>query len=341
MHLTEQQIELIVKRAGELAIDSLKMISLKSLAGCPEGSSFINDYVKENILPHYSSVIVAAMNYNYSWNNASAEATGYIAHYTSANFYKILFMKLKELAQYIKRMCGDDSSDRNSFRIFVNTLSFNEKLLAALAGLGKYSRNTLLSIAPDGQKSVIGELFIGPDIACCGINARLELNEMCRNCSLCIDKCPTGALRENFTVDKNFCLQHLSGELNWGTGLDKTRFVKLWGERFFGCTDCIDCCPGNSSITTGGIDKCPPGYLGIFFDLEEIPGLKKDDYKKRFAGNQLGASWIDPLCILRNALMALYNLGKTSLVEDYISESGNLGWNSQETGYLKDFFDFL
>lgn len=137
----------IINFSSEIGIDGISFISINE----------INNFAKieyqkiKGLFPECKTIISACLSYNERWNNASSKADGYIARYTSANFYKILSQKLNALAIKIKEIVKSNSSGKD-FRIFVNS-RINDKLLADASGLGFYSKNSLITIKDKGQNS--------------------------------------------------------------------------------------------------------------------------------------------------------------------------------------------
>jgi epoxyqueuosine reductase len=331
----------IIEKSKTIRIDAIKILPVDKIIDFYKSNDLNYDFLVNEIKPKYKTVITSALSYNYLWNNVDSNEKGYISHYTTANYYKILFKKLKELALYIKEIQGIKSSNNDFFKIYVNS-KINDKIFAAISGLGYYSKNSLINVVDIGQKCVLGELFIDLDIDDnhSAYQIDLKINSRCNNCTRCFTVCPTDALKSGLTIDKDKCLQHLSGKLDMTVKIEKKEIMKLWGKRFFGCTDCIDICPENKNTVNYDNPELI-GYIGTSYDLNKILNLKKDDYKEEFKNNQLSSSWIDPLCLARNALIALYNCGDTEKVKSYILNLDKFMWNETEQKYLLNFFDFL
>lgn len=326
----EKSFNEIIDKSGELGIDEIKFTSPDEI-----GKSDIKEADKIKVLfPECKTVISACLSYNLEWNKADSKTEGYIARYTSANFYKILSGKLKILANEIKNKYSPDSAGRDYFRVFVNS-KINDKLSAAVSGLGAYSKNSCISINGKGQRFVLGEILLKENLEISKEKSVPALH--CNSCSKCIDICPTGAL-EDVGLNKELCIQHLSSELTWPEEIGGKKFIKLWGTRFFGCTDCLDICPMNDLYTKNGIgEDVMTGFIGTSFDTENILKFTKRDYKNYFRNNQLSSSWIPEAALARNALASLFNLKKLGLIEDYFSSLKNLGWNDEEIMFLKKF----
>ena len=286
------------------------------------------------IFPGCKSIISAALSYNFEWNNFDSKSAGYIARYTTANFYRILSKKLKKLGVVIKNKIAPSVSNKDFFRVFVNS-KINDKLAAYVCGLGYYSKNSLIDVSGIGTKVVLGELLLAEELP-----ASKPRVISCGDCNICVEYCPTGALSNDGRVNKEICIQHLSSELEWPDKINGKNFLDYWGVRFFGCTDCIDSCPENNYVKKINNDKLS-GFIGTSFNPEKIILFNKNDYKNYFRSNQLGASWIPEAALARNALASLYNLQKKSIIKSYLENISIYGWDEEERKYLTDFIKKL
>ena len=186
---------------------------------------------------------------------------------------------------------------------------------------------------------MLGELLLNLDLNLKKIEN--DKNNNCGSCKLCIDSCPTNALKD-FTLDKESCIQHLSTELNWPEKINGKKFIELWSTRFFGCTDCIDNCRMNRCQKTGSLNQEElTGFIGTTFNPETILTFKKADYKNHFRNNQLTAGWIPVVALARNGLASLYNQNKIKMIEEYFNNINNFGWDKEEIDYLKKFKIFI
>jgi|GEM_PF-1201086 len=293
-------------------------------------------YFKQ-ICQKYKSVITACYPYNFIWNNTGEDATGFIARYTTCNFYKMLYKKLEILAKEIKKVLDLNISNKDFFKVYVNS-KINDKALACLSGMGSFCKNSLVSINNENQMYVLGELFIDYEIAFIDENINIEKNNLCLKCNICITSCPTGAIKDFGVIDKNICIQHLSSQYEWPEKINNIRFIDLWGTRLFGCTKCVDSCPLNNKFINNYTDQELIGNVGNTFDFNLLNKFKKGDYKKYFSNNQISASWIPEICLVRNIIASLYNMKQIDLIKNYLKNIKLFGWNDFEINYIKNFF---
>ncbi len=102
--------------------------------------------------------------------------------------------KLKHKAVYITSLSGKSVEGRFRGRISI-------KHAAELAGLGVIARNYLLTNERYGNllwfTAVVTSLELDPD--------PIAKYEVCNDCGLCVDNCPSGALSEQHNFNQNDC----------------------------------------------------------------------------------------------------------------------------------------
>jgi len=328
--------EFIKLKSRELNIDEV------GICGIDQYEKIEKDHNKNfsplrEIFPECRIIISACLSYNYRWNNIDSSAEGYIARYTTANFYKELKNRLKLLAKEIMNNFFNDDDDKKLYRIFVNS-NVNDKLCAYASGIGIFSKNNLIAVRDRGVKFVLGEILLSMNS---DFNQdKNDIKDICGNCSLCIEACPTKALLPN-KLKKSICLQYLTTKEKWPLKINDRSIIDLWGKRFYGCTECTDICPyNNNSILDQPADNFT-GFIGTKFDLSEILKLKKEDYKIRFQNNQLSSGWVKEYILARNALFALYNSGKSDVIKRYLDNLKDFGWSKKEINYLKKICNLL
>ncbi len=277
-----------------------------------------------NILPNAKIIIAACLSYN-------SPGEGNILQYTRANYYRVLSKMLHKLAKRIKTHICETRTDSEVFRTSVNSV-LNDKLAAVECGLGTFCTNHLVCVEGSGIKTILGELIM--DIDC--ETEPVIPTKICSDCGLCLKSCPTGALTVD-GVDKSRCIQHNSGITDFNEEL-----IEVWGMRFFGCSDCIQCCPINHFSPQSPLDTTQlTGYIGTDFDMNNLFVFNRGDYKAAFRANQLAATWMEEIVHPRNVLIALHNAGRDDLVAKYKSQAENYGWNEDEIQYLKKWCDIL
>lgn len=120
---------------------------------------------------------------------------------------------------------------------FVDSSPFSEKMIAREAGLGFIGKNSLLIHKEYGSQILLGEIITNysTDYS----NELIE--DLCKDCSLCIEACPNKAINNDKTLNANLCSSYQNmikkGEIEEGIRL---------GGYIYGCDICLNACPFNS-----------------------------------------------------------------------------------------------
>ena len=201
------------------------------------------------LYPEVESIISCISNYYQGGLPEPEYDEGKISRYAlGKDYHKIIKRMLIRLLKYIKSIAP--SADGKAY---VDTGAIMEKEIAARAGLGWIGKNSLLVNPELGSYVFIGEIllniYLPPD---------KPITELCGECRLCIDACPTGALEEGRVLNASKCIAYLTIE-NKGEIPDKYKtLLEGW---IYGCDICLDICPYN---------KNPP--------ITKIPAFKEKTY---------------------------------------------------------------
>ncbi|MBE2257114.1 MAG: tRNA epoxyqueuosine(34) reductase QueG [Ignavibacteria bacterium] len=170
------------------------------------------------------------------------------------DYHKIIKSKLKQICKDIELLSPEFKT-----KFYVDDGPMMDKVWAVRSGIGWMGKNTNV-INPE-----LGSYFFLSEIL---INAELEYDEpiedMCKNCRLCLVECPTGALYDEYKLDANLCISYQTIE-NRGEIPDDLN-LNGW---VFGCDICQEVCPYNSK----GVFTAEE----LFFPREELTNKSFDD----------------------------------------------------------------
>jgi epoxyqueuosine reductase len=129
----------------------------------------------------------------------------------------------------------------------------------------------------------------------------------CGQCTRCMDKCPTGAIKAPGVVDARLCISYLTIE---NRGEIPRNLRPLVGDWAFGCDVCQEVCPYNK--TKAARSRWPEfseeAGAGPYLGIEEVLRIRTDEeFERRFAGTPLTRPGRAGL--LRNCCVAAGNLG--------------------------------
>jgi len=226
-----------------------------------------------SLLPESRSVICVGLPYPAPMPPAedAPNGRGLIAAYAlQPDYHKVVRDKLELLGARLSELAQRAVKQRAC----VDSAPMLEKDFARQAGLGWVGRNSLLSAPGYGSYLYLGELLtdleLTPDSALPG--------DPCRNCNLCVDACPTHALRPNRSVDAHRCLSYLTIEHR---GAIPAELRPTLGRRVFGCDTCQSVCPLNQ----GGLGAASAqALISASPDLLEEFSLDAAAWKARYKG---------------------------------------------------------
>jgi epoxyqueuosine reductase len=273
------------------------------------------------------SLIVAALNYNspqpYSTEQAGVHdddsPRGWISRYAwGDDYHEVLREKLNVL---VARMHAQWSEPFEA-RAYADTGPVVERVAAKYAGLGWLAKNTCLI-----NEQLGSWLFLGVILTTLELEASLGPGEppaadLCGNCTLCLDACPTQAFAAPYVLDARRCISYLTIELRGGIP-EKLR--PQMGNAVIGCDICQDVCPwnGKSPVTPlaafqprtielrgranseNGKEKMENGASLFAPELEWLASLSQEEFSRIFRGSAVKrAKWRG---VVRNACVALGN----------------------------------
>ncbi len=172
------------------------------------------------------------------------------------------------------------------YRVFTDSAPIFEKALAVKAGLGFIGKNTLLISKSEGLHTFIGVIITDVLLK---YNKRV-VSQGCGSCRLCLNACPTGALREEFVQDSRLCISYRTIESKEQNTTDTIKDDS--GGMIFGCDKCIDSCPWSSKgNVTDWLKFKPLAYKEersiLTIDAREWHSMTEESFKKIFKNSPL------------------------------------------------------
>ena len=188
-------------------------------------------------------------------------------------------------------------------RAYVDTGPVVERVAAKHAGLGWLAKNTCLIHPEQGSW-----LFLGVIVTTLELQPSLQPDhapqpDLCGQCTLCIDACPTQALVEPYVLDARRCISYLTIE-HRGSVPEELRAPV--GTHVFGCDICQDVCPFNRKAPVAALVEFEPSGTGLFApSLEWLASLREEECRGIFRGSAVKRAKYQGL--VRNACVALGN----------------------------------
>lgn len=213
----------------------------------------------ENLLPGAKSMVVTGLNYYSEIRQKDPEAP-LLSRYTyGINYHDVIEARLEKLLSWIKSV-----ESKAKGRIIVDSAPLTEKPWATEAGLGWQGRHSVVINKEIGSFFFIGTLIL---------NIILDYDtpfkrDYCRECRICIEACPTGAINNNRTIDARKCIANLTIE---NRGPVPEEVIPHLGKRIYGCDRCQEVCPWNK--------KARPHKTPEFAINDEVADMNLEDWK--------------------------------------------------------------
>lgn len=240
---------------------------------------------------------VISLAHNYYTPYTHKEYLPKISRYAwGKDYHKILKQKLRDLCKFIESnlyyeaQSAEEGTPWVIPKINAKKIGMTQRVPASLRLKSEFSIKTI-SYVDDGpvmdkvwaKKAGIGwqgkhtniiNQDYGSWIFLCEIITNLEcdaydkpIEDLCGNCRICVNACPTGAIIDNYQLDSNLCISYQTIE----NKEDIPDYLELHGW-IFGCDICQDVCPYNKNDN--------PTSDSSFYPKQEIFNKSKEDLEK-------------------------------------------------------------
>jgi epoxyqueuosine reductase len=262
-------------------------------------------------------------------------ARGWISRYAwGDDYHEVLGRKLEALITALREQFREPFEAR----AYVDTGPIVERVAAKHAGLGWLAKNTCLINEQLGSWLFLGVILTTLELEPSLGPAEAPPPDLCGQCRLCIDACPTGAIVEPYVLDARRCISYLTIELRGNIAVE---LREPMGRMVFGCDICQDVCPWNRKAPVTSVaqfwprrverskenrasdtaqvkaqrhsEPAPAGEESLPNDslftpsLEGLATLSEEEYREAFRASAIKrAKW---RALVRNASIALGNCG--------------------------------
>lgn len=255
-------------------------------------------------MPSAESIIAIAVGYPNKLKNAPKSVRGdrrgmFARASWGQDYHTIMRRRLDDLAAFIQSKVPDVE-----IMSMVDTGVLSDRAVAERAGLGFTGRNGFVINPELGTWTYLGEMLINlpfpPDH---------QIMDSCGECTICVDRCPTGALVGNGQLNSQKCISYLTQT----KGYLKDEYRYKIGNRLYGCDTCQQVCPKNKGINTEHADIIlEPEIL----KPKLVPLLQMSNKEFKTTYGHLAGAWRGKKPIQRNAIIALAHFNETTAIPD-------------------------
>jgi epoxyqueuosine reductase len=252
-----------------------------------------------NLHPTAKSILAVGLAY---WSGPAEKPDdgvrrGRISRYAwGRDYHRVIKKRMKALHADLEATFGHEIEAR----FLVDTARVMERAVAARAGLGWYGKHSCIIVPGFGSWVLLGELVLDIPLL---PDAPLDWN--CGRCRICLDRCPTGAIVDAYTVDAPTCISFLTiEERGW---IPRELRPKM-GDWVYGCDVCQEVCPYTKAARiTDDAEMAPATIDNAFPSLHWLLRMNAEEFGATYFGTPVPRTKRRGLA--RNAAIALGNTG--------------------------------
>src|SRR5829696_8998584 len=251
-----------------------------------------------NLQPTARSILSVGIPY---WNGQLEKPDdvprGRISRYAwGGDYHDVLKRRMRNLHAALEREVGRAVESR----FLVDTARIVDRAAAARAGLGWYGKNSCLIVPGHGSWVMLGNMLLDFEL-----EPDAPIDKNCGRCSICIDRCPTGAIVAPYTIDSPRCISFQTIEQRGAIAHELRPHLSDW---VFGCDICQEVCPyTGAAAVTNDPDFSPPSIERAFPRLDRLLLMSEQEFRAHFRGTAVLRTKRRGLA--RNAAVALGNVG--------------------------------
>lgn len=192
------------------------------------------------------------------------------------DYHKVLKRKLKPVCKYIESATGAKT------RICIDSAPLYERYWAMKAGIGRQGLSGMLIVPGYGTYVLLAEIVTDLEL-----EADTPQTPGCLGCRRCIERCPTGAIKGDLSIDASKCRAYLSIECKQPT----TGNLPL-----FGCDICQVVCPHNRDAKSDRcLDEFLPSREMLSLSETELRKMTDDEFLQLFGNTPLKRAGLEKL----------------------------------------------
>jgi len=249
------------------------------------------------VLPSARSVIVTGTIYNtavpYSIERADPGRAEIARYAWGDDYHDVIGARLDRLLAWMQTRSDVPFEARR----YVDTGPVQERVYARHAGLGWIGKNTCVINADAGSWIFLSEII-------CSLP--LEVDEpaldLCGECRLCLEACPTRALVAPGVLDSTRCISYLTIEQR---GPIPAELAPEVGSHVYGCDVCQEVCPWNQVAPRSSDPAWQPRAAWADAGVATLAEMSDDGLREAMRGSAMKRTKVAGL--RRNLDVALAN----------------------------------
>ncbi|MGB4178140.1 MAG: tRNA epoxyqueuosine(34) reductase QueG [Halanaerobiales bacterium] len=300
----ERITELIKNKAKEIGFDLVGITSAEpfqqaySILEKRKLTEFISNdrELLTNPASHLASAkSIIALALSYASKRAGKEEEQNIALYARGkDYHQVMQEKMNELIIFIKTLATDAETITYS-----DTGVLLDREVAYRAGLGWIGKSNNLINPEYGSYLMLGEILTNLPLV-----TDQAMESRCGTCQLCIDNCPTQALKA-YCLEPELCLSYISQKKDPLSMEER----EMLGNQLWGCDRCLEVCPYNRDIP---YDLHPEFFPVLKGDIKTILNFTNHNIPGEW--KEAALFWRGLRTLKRNTIINIGNLGK----EEYL-----------------------
>lgn len=226
------------------------------------------------------------------------------AYALGRDYHKALKSRLRPFCAFLEHTYGART------RICVDSAPLPERYWAFRTGIACRGRNGMALVEGCGPYAFLAEVL--SDMECpVPPPKRTAVADACRDCGACMAACPTGALKDDASVDASRCLSYLSIEHKGEFPADVMCLIDGMDAAFplLGCDRCLSACPLGRDCTAPVMTDFEPRPGIVSLTPERLSAMTDGDIERLCAGTALRRAGAEAL--RRNAAVSLKAAGRT------------------------------
>jgi epoxyqueuosine reductase len=243
-------------------------------------------------LPNAKSIV--SLGVSYLTDDENDPIFGMARFSRGTDYHAVMQDMQNRLIDAIKTKLGVSAE----FKAFADTGPISDRSAAIRSGLGSQGKNGCIYSSEYGSWIVLGELITSIELKADDPASA----DICGDCTLCIDSCPTAAISAPYTIDVRKCIS----QATQCKGFIPLDLRAKMGNSIYGCDICQNVCPLNIRAKAGNHQQFIPANQPKM-DINHLMLLTVDDFRKYI--KPMTAGWIRRQRIRRNAIVAAGNSG--------------------------------